>query len=116
MPKSLVYSDVAVPYTEEEIARFPTLTFTLPGGPTLELAGKDYMTALSEEDEAAVTADMDVEDGRKHYSFGFVPTESRKFFLLGQLVLRKYYTEFDVDSKRMGFAPAVADCQKAVGL
>ena len=31
-------------------------------------------------------------------------------------ILQNYYTEFDPQNKRLGFAPAVPDCRKAAGL
>lgn len=33
-----------------------------------------------------------------------------------QTLLQNLYTEFDTDNRRIGFAPAAADCRKAVGL
>lgn len=35
---------------------------------------------------------------------------------LKQTLLQNLYTEFDTDNRRIGFAPAAADCRKAVGL
>lgn len=74
------------------------------------------MFPLAAEDADAIQSDIDPDDGRTFYSLGIGPTDSKGFFVLGQLFLRKYYIEYDIDNKRVGFAPAVADCVKAAGL
>ncbi len=79
----------------------------LPGGPTLELKGEDYLLPTGSTDPAT---------GLVYCTFGIGAAKRPGMFLLGQVFLRKLYTEFDVDNGRLGFAPAVADCQKAVGL
>lgn len=101
------HRDDPLPFTTEHIARFPALVLQLPNGPTLELRGEDYLQSSGE---------TDPETGMAYYSLAFKATKRPNMFLLGQLFLRKYYTEFDVQNGRLGFAPAVADCYKAVGL
>jgi hypothetical protein len=104
------------PFTAEELARLPTLAFKLPDGPTLELEGKDYMMPVADDYIDLIDVDIDPDEGLTYYFLGIVPNESKSVSLLGQLVLRRYYTEYDVANERLGFAPAVADCQAAVGL
>lgn len=105
-----------VPLTDEELARLPTLTLKFPGGPALELQGKDYMLRAKDEEIEMADVDIDPDDKRVYYRLAIDYTEAKGFFLLGQTVLRNFYTEFDVDNKRVGFAPAVADCVKAAAI
>ena len=105
-----------VPFADEELARLPTLTLKFPGGPALELQSQDYMMRARDEDIEMAGVDIDPEDTRGYYRLAIDYINSKGFFLLGQTVLRKFYTEFDVDNKRVGFAPAVADCVKAAAL
>ena len=35
-------------------------------------------------------------------------------FILGQPLLKRYYVSYERGDKRMGFAPAVPDCSKAL--
>lgn len=105
-----------VPFADEELARLPTLTLKFPGGPALELQSQDYMMRARDEDIEMAGVDIDPEDTRGYYRLAIDYMNSKGFFLLGQTVLRKFYTEFDVDNKRVGFAPAVADCVKAAAL
>lgn len=96
-----------VPFTAAEIDKFPPLVLTLPDGPTLELKGSDYLQS---------SGNVDAATGMAYYSLAFNVGKKPNMFLLGQLFLRKLYTEFDVQNGRLGFAPAVADCYKAAGL
>lgn len=100
--------EAPLPWNTTDIARLPALTVTLPGGATLELRGEDYMQPIETAGDAGA--------GLAYYYFALQPLQRPDRFLLGQVVLRRYYVEFDVTSTRVGFAPAVPDCHRAVGL
>ena len=73
-------------------------------------------TQLKGDDYLQNTGSTDPATGLSYYSLAIGAGKKANMFLLGQVFLRKYYTEFDVQNGRLGFAPAVPDCQKAVGL
>lgn len=97
----------ALPFNASDVARFPTLALALPGGPKLELHGRDYLLPTGATDAAT---------GLPLYALAITPVKPLNWFILGQAVLRKYYTELDAQGGRLGFAPTVADCHGAVGL
>lgn len=99
--------DAPLALNATDLAGLPTLTLTVPGGAVLALEGSDYLQPLGEADPAT---------GLPLHYFALRPGRRPDFFLLGQVVLRKMYTEFDAEKGRVGFAPAVADCYKAAGL
>ena len=98
-------SEIYLPFNATDIARLPTLTFTLPNGPILELKGEDYLCKEGE----------DPDTGLPLYWLVLRQGSSFSSFLMGQALLRKLYAEFDAENGRMGFATPVADCQKAAG-
>lgn len=99
--------DAPLALNATELATLPTLTLALPGGAVLALEGSDYLQPLGQADPATALP--------LHY-FALRPARRPDFFLLGQVVLRKLYTEFDAGNGRVGFAPAVPDCYRAAGL
>lgn len=109
MPKPPHNRDGPLPFNATDIAKFPTLVLTLPGedGATLELKGEDYLQNTGSTDPAT---------GLSYYTLAIGAGKKANMFLLGQVFLRKYYTEFDNQNGRLGFAPAIPDCQEAVGL
>mmetsp|Transcript_34743 Transcript_34743/g.86674 ORF Transcript_34743/g.86674 Transcript_34743/m.86674 type:complete len:420 (+) Transcript_34743:84-1343(+) len=74
----------------------PDLTLTM-SGQTFSLSGKEYVIKVSS-------------FGQEACLFGFlgidVPAPRGPLWILGDIFLRKYFTVFDVDQNRMGFAPA----------
>jgi hypothetical protein len=54
------------------------------------------------------------ESGAEAYWLAIYPWE-RDSFLIGEVLLNKYYLEFDRVKRRMGFATSVADCAGAIG-
>jgi cathepsin D len=79
-----------------QIDTLPALELTL-SGVTFSLSGSDYIVKTSS-------------FGQEACLFGFlgidVPEPRGPLWILGDVFLRKYYTVFDVDGNRMGFAPA----------
>lgn len=78
------------------VDKLPTLHLTL-SGVEFALRGADYVVKTSS-------------FGQEACLFGFlgidVPAPRGPLWILGDVFLRKYYTVFDVERNRMGFAPA----------
>ncbi|KAL5277444.1 CYM family protein [Megaselia abdita] len=72
------------------ISSLPAVNFVL-GGKTFALEGKDYIQT-------------EVQDGTTYCYSGF---QVNDFWILGDVFMGKYYTEFDFGNKRVGFAEAV---------
>lgn len=73
------------------VDQFPVVSFMI-GGKKLELHGKDYIT-------------YNTEDGVTTCSVAFFYNEGQ--WILGDVFIGKYYTEFDFGNMRLGFAPVV---------
>lgn len=99
-------SGAYLPFNASDIARLPALTFALPNGPTLTLEAEDYLFQVT----------TDPVTGLPLRTLGLQPFIGKNFFILGQVLTRKFYTEFDAEGARIGFAPAVPDCYKAAGV
>uniref|UniRef100_T1GNE8 Peptidase A1 domain-containing protein n=1 Tax=Megaselia scalaris TaxID=36166 RepID=T1GNE8_MEGSC len=71
-------------------SKLPAVDFVL-GGKTFRLDGEDYIQ-------------KEVQDGETYCFAGF---EMNDFWILGDVFMGKFYTEFDLGKKRVGFAEAV---------
>ena len=98
--------DSIVTFNATDIPKLPTLKLKATGGVELELRPEDYMYQVSKKVH---------KDGTAEYGLAFNGTTAGEF-LLGQVLLRRYYVEFDNEGRRMGFAKAVKDCKGAAGL
>lgn len=100
--------DAPLALNATDLAALPALALTLAGdGAVLTLEGNDYLQPLGDPDPAT---------GVSQYYFALQRGKRPDKLLLGQVVLRRYYAEFDAQNGRVGFAPAVQDCYKAAGL
>jgi len=77
-------------------AAFPELSFILPGGKELTLAPEDYMDTMAMPDGDFCWAHL----------ISMPATAKGAVFVLGMPFLRKFYTTFDVEKERVGFALA----------
>lgn len=80
-----------------EIDTFPTLTFTI-GGDAYDLKPVDYILQIAEGSKTVCIVGilgLDFPD-----SFG-------EAFILGDSFIKAYYTHFDVENERVGFAKSI---------
>ncbi|XP_024889758.1 cathepsin D-like [Temnothorax curvispinosus] len=87
--------DDMVPCDDDYIFKLPDVNFVI-GGKTFRLTGQDYILKLG----AAF--------GSKCFSgFQNVPFNTRNIeWILGDVFIGRYYTEFDIENNRVGFATA----------
>jgi len=76
-----------------KIAALPDLSLTLGGGKTFTLKGADYTLKVSSQ---CLFAFMPIT----------LPPQVGPMWILGDVLMRKYYTVFDYGKKQVGFAPA----------
>jgi hypothetical protein len=74
-----------------ESSRFPIITFSFDSNTEFELQGDDYL----------------LKDLKSGLCIPLILPSEFDLWILGDVFLRQYYTVFDMDSKRIGFAKSV---------
>ncbi|CAD7092991.1 unnamed protein product [Hermetia illucens] len=92
------------------VANLPPITFNI-GGTAFQLAGSDYILQLSIEGETVCLSGFGPNpsitgDSESNESSSYEQNTSPQW-ILGDVFLGKYYTEFDMGNNRLGFAVAV---------
>ncbi|ALC42535.1 CG10104 [Drosophila busckii] len=90
------YGQFSIPC--DKVSRLPMLTFHL-GGKRFQLRGEDYVFHDMYADRAVCASAFIAVD---------LPSPSGPLWILGDVFLGKYYTEFDMGKHRIGFADARA--------
>ncbi|XP_002063276.3 lysosomal aspartic protease [Drosophila willistoni] len=80
----------------EQVPHLPTMTFQL-GGRKFHLEGRDYIFKDTYQDGIVCASALIAVD---------LPSPSGPLWILGDVFLGKYYTEFDMGNHRIGFADA----------
>lgn len=108
--KSLMTADSSLPnvdglwggscyqMTKEQIAKYPSLTFNLEGGVSIDMAPQYY---LIEGEHAAGMTCLGIENTGSGFS---------GLYIVGDTFLAAYYTAFDLANGRIGFAPVTDMC------
>jgi hypothetical protein len=100
-----IFDDICVSDPDSVFAALPSLHVVLDAKSNfaLELTARQYMQQVSDETGTvfycfALAGGLPISDGEDD------------LFLIGEVLLNKYYLEFDRVKRRMGFATSVADC------
>lgn len=92
------------PLTDDDIAKLPTLVFTVKPGVVIELRADDYMIHYHQKGRSLRCLGI---MGMPKLSHG---TDA----IFGNTVMQRYVTHYDRANKRMGFAMAKQGCGKSI--